>query len=51
MVITIIREHHYTPKTIDSLYFDSVDHYGIGYLYDDIKKIVEKINSKTAKKK
>lgn len=36
MIKSIMRFHHWTPETIDGLYLDGIDHFGIKWIYDDI---------------
>ena len=43
-----MREYHFTPDVIDTLFFDSKDHHGLEFLYDDIKELIK---SMTPKKK
>jgi len=49
MIVTVMREHHWTPDVIDKLYFDDDDHHGIKFIYDDVKAVNDEIKGKAKK--
>lgn len=36
MIKSVVRSHHWTPETIDGLYLDDADHFGLEYWFDDV---------------
>ena len=46
MIKTVVREHHWSPETINGLYLDSIDHFGLEYWYNDIKEVHAELNKK-----
>lgn len=43
MVRTIVREHHWSPEVMSSLFHDGVDYFGLLYWYEDIKAVVKEL--------
>lgn len=50
MIKTVVREHHWTPAIIESLYLDDTDFLGLEYWYNDVCETIEKIKSTKPKK-
>jgi hypothetical protein len=46
MIKSIVREHHWTPNTINDLYVDDMDHFGIEYWFDDVKEVSDSLKPK-----
>jgi len=46
MIKSVVREHHWTPDKIDSLYLDSRDHHGLEYWYNDVKEVSASLKPK-----
>jgi hypothetical protein len=49
IIKTVVRYHHWTPKTIESLYLDDADFFGLLYWYDDVMEVIKEINEKLPK--
>jgi hypothetical protein len=49
MIVSVVREHHWTPDVINGLYLDDADHFGLEFWYNDIKKVSEELNKQTKK--
>jgi len=43
MIVSIVREHHWTPEVINGLYLDDADHFGLEFWYNDIKRVTEEL--------
>ena len=39
MIKSVIREFHWLPKEIESLYLDDTDFLGLEYWYNDVKEV------------
>ncbi|MEY5041530.1 MAG: hypothetical protein RLZZ414_1078 [Bacteroidota bacterium] len=46
---SVIGTYNWTPKTIDSLYCDDTDYFGIWYYYFEIKRQQEELKKDTKK--
>lgn len=46
MIKTVVREHHWTPETINGLHLDGIDHFGLELWYNDISELVAKMKKK-----
>ena len=46
MIKTVVREHHWTPDVINSMYTDDRDHQGIRFWYNDIVEVIEQLKPK-----
>lgn len=46
MVVSVVREHHWAPSEVGALYFDSEDHHGLEYWYNDVKLCNDEIKPK-----
>lgn len=49
MISTVVREFKWTPETIDGLYLDGVDHFGLQHWYSDIVEMLKEIETKKEK--
>jgi len=49
MIKTVVREHHWTPAIIESLYLDDTDFLGLEYWYNDVRETNENLKSKIPK--
>lgn len=38
MIVSVVRYTHWSPKIIDELYLDDLDHNGLLFWYNDIKE-------------
>lgn len=47
MVKSVIRSHHYTPSAVDELFLDDKDHWGIEWLYNDLKDEQAELKNKS----
>lgn len=45
MIISIVREFHWDPITIGSLFIDNKDEFGIEFWYEDIMKTSQQLKS------
>lgn len=43
MIKTIVREHHWTPEHISSLFHDGIDYFGLIYWYNDVVDTVKEL--------
>lgn len=50
MIKSVVREHHWTPETINGLFLDEVDHFGLEYWYKDVVKVNKQLEQKYKKK-
>lgn len=50
MIKSVVREHHWSPEVISSLYLDGVDYFGLEWWYNDSKEVEESLKSKKPKK-
>lgn len=48
IIRSIVREHHWTPDTIDRFYFDYIDHHGLLFWFEDLQEMDKQINKKTS---
>ena len=39
MIKSVVRNFHWTPKIIDGLFADAIDHFGLEYWYNDCKEV------------
>lgn len=46
MIRSVVREHHWTPETIDGLYLDDRDHHGLEYWYNDVSEVTKSLKPK-----
>jgi hypothetical protein len=46
MVKSIVRSFQWTPETINGLYLDGIDHFGLKYWYDDCKEVEREMKKK-----
>jgi hypothetical protein len=46
MIRSVVREHHWTPSTVRSLYLDNRDIDGLVYWYEDVKAVVAEMKPK-----
>ncbi len=46
MIKSVVREHHWPPHVIESLYHDGIDFFGLKYWYDDIIEVDKELKSK-----
>ena len=46
----MVREHHWLPEKIGSLFFDSIDYNGMMFWYEDIVAVNKELESKAPKK-
>jgi len=46
MILTVVRECHWTPDYIESLYLDDTDFFGLAHWYQDIKDRNDKLKEK-----
>lgn len=51
MIKTVVREHHWTPNKIESLYLDDADFFGLKYWYNDILEVNDELDKQTDEKK
>lgn len=49
MIKTVVREHHWTPDKIKSLYLDDIDFLGLKWWYDDVIETIEEIKKRNKK--
>jgi hypothetical protein len=40
---TVVREFHWEPRVLGSLYFDEIDHKGLIFWYNDVVKVHEEM--------
>ena len=43
MFVTVVREHHWKPETLDNLFFDNEDIFGLEFWYNDIMKCIDEL--------
>ena len=41
----MVRYHHWTPKTIDGLFLDGMDHFGLLYWEQDVQDVVAEMKA------
>jgi len=41
----VVREHHWTPQKIESLYLDDADFFGLIYWFNDIREVNEELKN------
>jgi len=46
MIRNVVREHHWSPETIENLYLDDADFFALGYWNDDVQKVIEGLKKK-----
>lgn len=46
MVKSVVREHHWQPEVIYSLFHDGIDYFGLEWWYNDVKEVSESLKSK-----
>jgi hypothetical protein len=46
MIKSIVREHHWSPEMISSLFHDGIDYFGLEYWYNDVKEVVQEMKKK-----
>lgn len=46
MIKTVVREHHWEPTKIDSLFVDSLDYDGLVFWYNDIRAMHKELKTK-----
>lgn len=50
MIKSVVREHHWPPAVVNTMYLDAVDHEGLIYWYDDVCAVAKEVNEKKPKK-
>lgn len=43
MIKTVVREHHWTPDTVNGLFLDGIDHFGLEWWYEDVKEVSDEM--------
>ena len=43
---SVYYNYHWTPDTINDLYHDDIDHFGLGWHYNTIKKVNDSVKTK-----
>jgi len=43
---SIVNEFHWSPKIIDNLYCDDIDHHGLIYWFEHLKEVHSKLKNK-----
>jgi len=43
VIKSIVNEYHWSPKIIDNLYCDDIDHNGLIFWYENLKELHSKI--------
>jgi len=46
VIKTVVREHHWRPSEIESLYLDGTDFFGLLYWYEDISEVNNELKTK-----
>lgn len=46
MVISVVRNHHFTPDVIDGFFLDAVDYHGLEFWYNEATEAEESIKPK-----
>lgn len=50
MIKSVVRQYHWTPDYVDTLYVDAIDYHGLVYWYNDCKEIEKEIEKSKPKK-
>ena len=45
MITSVVREHHWLPSQVGSLFVDNIDHYGLEYWYNDVMKVTNELTA------
>ncbi len=45
MITSVVREHHWLPAQVGSLFLDADDHYGLEYWYNDLVEVNEELKT------
>lgn len=49
MIVSVVREHHWTPQKIESLYLDDADFFGLKFWYNDVREVNRELKVKKKK--
>ena len=46
MVISVVRNHHFTPDVIDGFFLDDIDYHGLLFWYEEAREIEKSMKPK-----
>lgn len=51
MIVTVVREHHFSPDVLGDFYLDALDYTGLEFWFEDVVQCSKEIKAKSQAKK